>query len=187
LETSASGMAVTALPGTRRSVPEDSLPPIPVANLAAELRASRSLLEALAGAGIAVGLRIEGGEVPVWLTGEELTRVLVNLVKNAAEAMQSAGRIEIRLRERRKPGPHLLLTIEDNGPGIPETLREEVFTPHFTTKGEQATERGWSASHRGLGLSITRSILEGAGGRITAAASAHGGTRLEIELPVRTL
>lgn len=175
--------AVTALPGTRRSALE--LPPVPIANLAAELRASRNLLEAMAGPGLTVGLRIEGGDLPVRLTGEELIRVLVNLVKNSAEAMPSPGRIELRLRERRKPEPHLLLTVEDDGPGIPPALREAVFAPRFTTKTESAEESRWSATHRGLGLSIARSILEAAGGRIAAAESPSGGARLEIELPIR--
>lgn len=182
---SAGEQAVTALPGTRRSAHEDALPPVPIANLAAELRASRTLLEAMAGPGVAVGLRIDGGELPVRLTGEELIRVLVNLVKNAAEALPAPDRIELRLRERRKPELHLLLTVEDNGPGVPAALREAVFAPRFTTKCEQSTRPSWSAAHRGLGLSITRSILEAAGGRITAAESPSGGARLEIELPIR--
>ena len=185
LPASAGDLFVTALPGTRRSALEEALPPVPIANLAAELRASRNLLEAMAGPGLTVGLRIDGGELPVRLTGEEFIRVLVNLVKNAAEAVSSPGRIDIRLRERRKPEPHLLLTVEDNGPGIPEALRETVFTPRFTTKSEQGTDQRWSAAHRGLGLSITRAILEAAGGRITANESSAGGARLEIELPVR--
>ena len=182
---SAGEQLVTALPGTHRSAHESGLPPDPIANFAAELRASRNLLEAMAGPGLTIGLRIDGGELPVHLTGEELIRVLVNLVKNAAEAVPPPGRIEIRLRERRKPEPHLLLTVEDNGPGIPETLRETVFAPRFTTKGHESANPSWSATHRGLGLSITRSILEAAGGRITAAESPTGGARLEIELPVR--
>lgn len=185
LPASAAEQAVTALPGTRRTTLEDALPPVPIANLAAELRASRTLLEAMAGPGITVGLRIDGGELPVRLSGEELIRVLVNLVKNAAEALPSPDRIELRLRERRKPEPHLLLTVEDNGPGIPAALREAVFAPRFTTKSAQTPSPSWSAAHRGLGLSITRAILEAAGGRITAAEGPNGGARLEIELPIR--
>lgn len=180
----AGDLAVTALPGTGSYALEHALPPVPMANLAAELRASRNLLEAMAGAGVSLGLKVEGGELPVRLTGEELIRVLVNLVKNAAEAVPTPSRIEIRLRERRKPEPHLLLTVEDNGPGIPEPLRETVFTPRFTTKGDHANP-SWSAAHRGLGLSISRAIVEAAGGSLTARQSAMGGARLDIELPVR--
>ena len=72
----------------------DLLPAVPIANLAAELLANRNLLSALAGPSIALTVETEGGARPVRLTGEDLTRVLVNLVKNAAEAMPAGGRIQ---------------------------------------------------------------------------------------------
>jgi len=70
----------------------DLLPPEPIDNLAAELVANRNLLSALAGPSIALTVDAEGGALPVRLTGEELTRILVNLVKNAAEALPATGR-----------------------------------------------------------------------------------------------
>lgn len=153
------------------------LPAVPIANLAAELRAGRNLLQAIAGAGIAVQLKIEGGNRAVQLTGEDLTRVLVNLVKNAAEAMHGSGAVEIALRERRGRNPRLVLTVEDSGPGVPEAMLEKIFAPHVTGKA--------GAAHRGLGLAIVRSILEAAGGSIRAANRASGGARFQIELPLR--
>ncbi len=73
---------------------------------------------------------VEGGALPVRLTGEDLTRILVNLVKNAAEAMPAAGRIAISLHEFHagaKLTPWLVLTVEDNGPGIPaEALEQDL-------------------------------------------------------------
>ncbi len=115
----------------------------------------------------------EGGAQPVWLTGEDLTRILVNLVKNAAEAMPAGGRIALGLREfhaAAKAGPWLMLTIEDNGPGIPQKALEKIFESGYTTRAPGAQANGgWPAAHRGLGLSITRSIVEAAGGRIHAA------------------
>lgn len=183
---------VTALPGTGASACSEPLPAVPIENLAADLRANRTLLEAIAGVGVTLRLRVEGGAAPVRLTGEDLTRVLVNLVKNATEGMQSAGTIEIVLRERKRPEPHVLLVVEDNGPGIAEELREKIFAPRFTTKAA-ATRANvdanplWSVAHRGLGLSITRSILDAAGGRISAVDRPGGGARLEIELPIRRL
>ena len=69
----------------------DLLPTVPVANLAAELAVNHNLLAALAGPSIALTVHAEGCARPVWLTGEDLTRVLVNLVKNSAEAMLSGG------------------------------------------------------------------------------------------------
>ena len=78
----------------------DMLPAVPMANLAAELLANRNLLSAWRVPSIALTVTAEGGAQPVRLTGEDLTRILVNLVKNAAEAMPGGGRIAIGLCER---------------------------------------------------------------------------------------
>lgn len=176
----------------------------PIQNLAAELLANRNLLAALAGPGIAVTVDTDGGARPVRLTAEDLTRMLVNLVKNAAEAMPSGGRVHIALSERpAEPGAtastpgRLVMAVEDNGPGIPEGGLEKIFESGFTTHVRNAAPGGWPSAHRGLGLAITRSIVEASGGRITASnrtasgstsgsTSGSGGARIEIELPVRT-
>ena len=154
-------------------------------NLAQELAASRNLLSALVGPAIALTLDVEGGLRPVRLTATDLIRVLVNLVKNAAEAMPSGGKIEIGLSERKAAAGSnsLALTVEDNGPGIPESLLGKIFESGFTTSARQSGT-GWPASHRGLGLAITRSIVKTAGGSITASNRAKGGARFEISLPV---
>lgn len=197
-------------PGTdRRLSPDrnrrwDLLPAVPIANLAADLLANRNLLSALAGPSIAITMEADGGAQPVRLTGEDLTRILVNQVKNAAEAMSAqnltartltaqtktaGGRIHIGLSERpaeKGATACLLLTIEDNGPGISPEALESVFASGFTTRDKGDPEGlGVPFSHRGLGLAITRSIVEGAGGRITASNRAQGGAHFEIELPVR--
>jgi signal transduction histidine kinase len=187
----------------------DLMPAQPIDNLAQELNANRNLLAALAGPSIAVTVDAEEGARAVRLTGEDLTRVLVNLVKNAAEAMPAGGWIQIGLRKREagtpaqpgaQPGAQsgiqpddasgagatLLLTVEDNGPGIPRKALEKIFDSGFTTRTKDDLKAGgWPGSHRGLGLSITRSIIEGAGGRIYAANRSRPGARFEIELPVR--
>jgi signal transduction histidine kinase len=167
----------------------DLLPAMPVANLAAELLANRNLLSAMAGPAIALTVDTEGGAQPVRLTGEDLTRVLVNMVKNAAEAMPAGGRIRMTLSERPAAmgtAASVALVIEDNGPGIPQDALERIFASGFTTRGKSGTRKGgWQVSHRGLGLAITRSIVEAAGGRVFAANREQGGARFEIELPVR--
>ncbi len=164
----------------------------PVDNLAAEMLANRNLLSALAGPGIAVTVDAEGGARPVRLMAEDLTRLLVNLVKNAAEAIPTAagpGRIQISLREdgQKNAAPaSLLLAIEDNGPGIPAAALGRVFDPGFTTHARNAAaSSGWPILHRGLGLAIARSLVEAAGGRITASNREQGGARIALELPVR--
>ncbi len=130
------GIASASHPGASRRW--DLLPAAPVTNLAAELLANRNLLAALAGPTIALTVHAEGGARPVRLTGEDLTRVLVNLVKNAAEAMPSGGRVHIGLREEppaKGTAACLLVTVEDSGPGIPPDALETIFTSGYTSHG----------------------------------------------------
>jgi signal transduction histidine kinase len=167
----------------------DLMPALPISNLAAELLANRNLLAALAGPAIALTVDTEAGARPVRLTGEDLTRVLVNLVKNAAEAMPGGGRIAIGLREQ--PAGHgavdcLELSVEDNGPGISCGACETIFNSGYSTHlAGHGSNGDWALNHRGLGLTISRSIVEAARGRITARNRAQGGACISIELPLR--
>jgi signal transduction histidine kinase len=166
----------------------DLLPAVLIDNLAGELLANRNLLAALAGPTIALTVDTEAGALPVRLTGEDLTRVLVNLVKNAAEAMPSGGKILLSLRQRPAATDHpelLLLTIDDSGPGILLGMLDSIFEAGFSTQTAASGSGGWPAAHRGLGLSISRSVIESAGGCIRAINRTPSGARLEIELPVR--
>ena len=175
--------------GLARARRWDPMPEEPIDNLAAELLATRNLLAALAGPGVALTVDAEGGALGVRLTAEDLTRILVNLIKNAAEAMQANGRIVIELKERPAAAgtvSWLALTVEDSGPGIPRNALEKIFNAGFTSQPSGVADQDWPGSHRGLGLSITRSIVEAAGGRVHAGNRAPGGARIEIELPVRS-
>jgi len=178
---------------SRRARPWDLMPAVLIENLASELLANRNLLAALAGPSIALTVITEAGASPVWLTGEDLTRVLVNLVKNASEAMSGGGKIQLNLMEQPATpaaSRSLSLTIEDSGPGFPAKSLDRIFEAGFSTQPNLRGATGWPASHRGLGLSITRSIIEKAGGRIVATNRAPSGcppagAHLAIELPVR--
>jgi signal transduction histidine kinase len=102
--------------------------------------------------------------------------------------MPGGGRIAIALNEHAAgsgTSASMLLSVEDNGPGIEAETLESIFTSGYTTRiGEGAGDARWPFHHRGLGLAITRSIVEAAGGRITAQNREQGGARFEIELPV---
>ncbi|MCD6452054.1 MAG: HAMP domain-containing protein [Acidobacteria bacterium] len=102
---------------------------------------------------------------------ELLKRALVNIVKNAVEAMGERGRITFR---GRKEGDYLLLTIEDTGPGIDEEIKEHLFEPYFSTK----------ASGVGLGLAITKKAIEEHGGKIEIESEKGKGTKVKIWLPL---
>ena len=165
-----------------------SIPAHAIQNLAEEVLANRNLLSALAGPTIALTVDVQGGALPVRMTSEDLTRILVNLVKNAAEAMSAVGRIHISLWEscgETLNAPWLTLNVEDNGPGLPEKVVEKIFDPRPASKNEDPiAASNWPVAHRGLGLSITRSIVEAAGGTIHAANRDPAGACFQIELPV---
>lgn len=169
----------------------EPLPSLPVASLAAELHATRNLLAALAGPSIAVAVDAEGGALPVRISAEDLTRALVNLVKNAVEAMPAGGELRISLRDMTDSGSRrLVLAVEDSGPGIPPEALEKIFlagyTAHAATLAQMSSQMPGQTGmvpRRGLGLAITRSIMEAAGGRIFAENRAQGGARIVMEIP----
>jgi signal transduction histidine kinase len=166
-----------------------TVPTEPITNLASELLAIRSLLGSLAGPTIGLTIDVQGGAVPVQMTAEDLTRILVNLVKNAAEAMSAVGRIHITLREscgEAEDCPEVTLNVEDNGPGLTDKVLEEMLEPGGARRHTERSQAGdeWPVSHRGLGLSITRSIVEAAGGTFHAANRDPVGACFQIELPV---
>jgi signal transduction histidine kinase len=165
-----------------------NLPPHAIRNLAEEVLANRNLLGALAGPTVALTVDVQGGALPVRLAAEDLTRILVNLVKNASEAMSAVGRIHISLWESSGDplnSPWVTLNIEDNGPGLPEKILANIFERRPASRHEDPIAAdSWPVAHRGLGLSITRSIVEAAGGLIHAANRDPAGACFQIELPV---
>jgi C4-dicarboxylate-specific signal transduction histidine kinase len=114
-------------------------------------------------------LRIEG-------SCGELEIVLTNLLLNAIQALKETPNPSIRVETRLESEGVALLAVADNGPGIPETLRQRIFEPFFTTK-----EIG---SGSGLGLSISQVMLEKRGATITLDAAWSPGARFLIRLPV---
>jgi signal transduction histidine kinase len=177
--------------GQQRIRQKDPLPGAPIDDLVSELLASRNLLAALAGPAIVLTVDADGSALPVRMTSEDLTRILVNLVKNAVEAMPDGGRIMLGLHEfhtEAEAAPWLVLTVEDTGPGIPPKALDKIFVSGYTTGAIRPGGSSWSSwpvSHHGLGLSITRSIVESAGGRIRTVNRAPNGACFVIELPVR--
>lgn len=101
---------------------------------------------------------------------QKLVQVLVNLIRNALQATQPGERVRV-LAERRDGG--VVLAVEDEGPGVPAELRERLFQPFASTKGEQGC---------GLGLYMARLIVTSHRGRI-ALVDRPRGARFEVEIP----
>ena len=122
---------------------------------------------------VAVTVRANGaGEgPPCRLLGhyEPLRRAFSNLLRNAAEAMDGHGTIEIAVS---RDGPGILVTIADHGRGISDELRHRVFEPYFTTKQDGT----------GLGLALVRQTVEAHNGSITVADTPGGGATFSIVL-----
>ncbi|MFO0547892.1 MAG: ATP-binding protein [Polyangiaceae bacterium] len=114
-------------------------------------------------------------DLPVLELDENLFRqALLNLVRNAREAMSDGGSLRVVVRAARPPDSLVEFVIEDTGPGIPEDVRASIFDPFFTTK-----QRG-----TGLGLAVTREILEAHRGQIRCEPREGGGTRFVLAIPV---
>jgi signal transduction histidine kinase len=112
--------------------------------------------------------------IPAMTTdAERLRQALLNILSNAVQAV--AGRqADIRVRILRIDARHLAIVVTDNGAGIaPEDL-PRLFDPYFTTR----------RTGTGIGLAISRNIIEGLGGRITITSERERGTEVRIELPL---
>ncbi|MFT3772440.1 MAG: ATP-binding protein [Minicystis sp.] len=113
---------------------------------------------------------------------EQLRQVLMNLLRNASQAMKGRGKVVVSTRvrfgrgTRSGPGsdePHVEVTVADNGPGISQKVLENLFMPFFTTK-----EKG-----TGLGLAISQRIVQNAGGRIEVRSYEGKGSTFAVILP----
>ncbi|MGB6192962.1 MAG: ATP-binding protein, partial [Terracidiphilus sp.] len=173
----------------QKTTPESGFRPKLVEDFAWEVQMNRNLLAALAGPSITLVVDTSTGSLPIAMTSEDLTRILVNLAKNSVEAMPTGGRIRITTREiPTAPGEstRVVLNVEDNGPGIAAAALERIFEPGYTTRTAESDGYGaWNPQHHGLGLSITRTIVQAAGGTIHAANRDPLGTCFQIELPAR--
>lgn len=131
------------------------------------------------------GAQIElvlAGKATAWVEIDvnQLRQIMLNLVRNAREAFEGrAGRIELALhceRDARSESAAevAVLSVTDNGPGIPEKVQARLFDPFFTTK----------STGTGLGLSIVAHLVENQRGAITFQSAPGAGTRFAVRLPI---
>ncbi len=106
----------------------------------------------------------------------QLNQVWMNLLSNAAQAVQGLEQAKVSVATKLQQDDRVLITIQDNGPGIKKDLHNKIFEPFFTTKPVgQGT---------GLGLSICHSIIERHQGKIWFESSEQQGTIFKVLLPV---
>ena len=122
---------------------------------------------------VRIQLALDPEVPPIRSEKNKLKQVLINLLKNGAEAMPSGGDLQVESRLRPGEPVRIEILVRDQGPGIPEEVRASLFEPFVGTKGRE-----------GLGLAIVYGILKELGGAIDYQTGS-GGTTFRVELPVQ--
>ncbi|WP_019906492.1 ATP-binding protein [Methylobacterium sp. 77] len=152
----------------RRSSPRRE--PVALADILAnslelvEARATAARI-ALSAEAASPGLRVLGD-------GPRLEQVVVNLLQNALDAAAGSADPRVSIQVRDAPDGRVAIEVRDTGPGLPETIRAQVFDAFFTTKSDGL----------GLGLAISRGIVEDCGGSLNAVDDPAGGAIFRMEL-----
>jgi len=102
---------------------------------------------------------------------ENLRQCLINLVKNALEAMPDGGTLTLRAT---RTDSFVRIEVEDTGRGIPADLQHTIFSPFFTTKNKGS----------GLGLAMTRKTIEEMGGKVELKSTENKGTHITLSVPI---
>ncbi|WP_421772888.1 sensor histidine kinase [Gracilimonas sp.] len=122
---------------------------------------------------LTIETHLHQGELRVVGVKDELRRTLINLIKNAHEAMPEGGKV-ILTSALNKSKDRASISIKDNGEGIPEETQDQIFVPNFSTK----------SSGTGLGLAISKKIIEEHDGEISFVSETGKGTTFTIQLPL---
>jgi len=151
--------------------PNEKLGPVPLPEVIADTMEIVAPRLKAADARLVIDLEEEG--LVVQAGPVRLQQVLVNIVSNAADAVEGLGNREITLSARRAAG-RIAIEVGDRGPGVPAAIAERIFDPFFTTKG---VGRGL-----GLGLSISYNIIKDFGGNLSVSDRPGGGAVFRVVL-----
>jgi len=161
-----------------------------VVNVAELLERSDSLLQRAASDAVSLERSSPPDLWPTLVDPNQLEHVLLNLIINARDAMEGGGNIALRLANvtidaaacqldaELAPGDYVMITVADDGHGMPPEVMEHAFEPFFTTKPE--------GKGTGLGLSMAHGFVRQSGGQIRLASKPGAGTTVTIYLPRHT-
>ncbi|HET6831762.1 MAG TPA: HAMP domain-containing sensor histidine kinase [Solirubrobacterales bacterium] len=122
------------------------------------------------------------GSMPLVGNPDELHRMVLNLLENAIRHTPAGTEVELGLDQR---DGEALLTVSDDGPGLPEGMESQVFERFVRGEGP-ADRSARNGTGTGLGLSIVRAVAVSHGGDVTAASAGAGGARFEVRIPLAT-
>jgi len=125
-----------------------------------------------------ISIRTELAEDIPRITGDrvQLQQVLMNLIVNGIDAMKGEdGRRELAINSQRAKNEQILISISDTGVGLPAQQSDQIFNAFFTTK----------PNGTGMGLRISRSIVESHGGRLWATDNSPRGASFHLALPIQ--
>lgn len=150
-----------------------------IVEVRAELERMSGMLDRLLGDRLRIEWDLTDRPTHVWMDRGQLEQVVLNLVLNARDAMPDGGTLRLATRvgsgESAGEDDHVLLVVQDDGPGVPDEIREAIFDPFFTTKPE--------GKGTGLGLSTVFGILRQAHGSVVLDPEYRGGARFVVRLP----
>lgn len=121
--------------------------------------------------GISLAVEAATDPPPLAIKDDALRQIVLNLTLNAIDATPDEGAVYLRATA---DATGVTIAVADSGPGVPEELRGKVFEPFFSTRSDRPG---------GLGLAITRRVVEGARGKIAVAESTSGGAEFRVWLP----
>jgi two-component system, OmpR family, sensor histidine kinase ChvG len=156
---------------------DEAREPVPLAELLAGILESFRLRF-----GARLRFALEGGADPARVDASpaRLAEAIENLVDNATSFAPPGSEVRVELR---REGGEAVVAVRDQGPGVPEEHLERVFDRFFSWRPEPGEE---PLEHMGLGLAISRAIVEGYGGSLRARNEPTGGACFEVRLPLRT-
>ena len=124
------------------------------------------------GHGITLSREYSSGPVTLALDSFLCERALVNLIDNAIEASGRGGTVAVRVIPEKE---HVMVAVKDDGAGMDKQIMDNIFTPFYTTK----------STGTGIGMALTKRIIESHQGSIFVSSRPGGGTEVSIELPYR--